>query len=428
MRKPVVQFVFFTSFLATVLLVLASSSVQYNALEAKPHAVGIDLPEYPFINYRQNKIQYYGDTTSFNRFYNKLDELIFNGQGRVNILHMGGSHVQAGVLSNRLRENLFSLSEGIKGPRGFLFPFRLAHTNGPGNFKVEYAGDWEGCKNSHNKHHCNWGASGYTATTLDSNATFKLWSFDTDSVIYPFTKVKVFYDMIPESFSLALDSSFLVYETLVDSTDNSVEFFLGQAYDTLQIQIVKTDSLQTSFTLQGLRLDDFSESGLVYNAIGVNGASVPSYLRCALMENQLRSINPDLVIFGIGINDAYQPTSSFNVSQFEMNYDSLIQQILHVNPYANFLFLTNNDSYYKRRNANRNALGVREGMINLAKKYDGAVWDLFEIMGGLNSIRTWEQAGLAKSDKIHFTSAGYTLQADLLFYSLREAYGDYLAR
>lgn len=428
MTRPLVKILLSIIALTTVVFVLASSSVKFTGMLADTHEVNWGLPDYPFIKYRNNVITYYGDTTAFDHFYNKLDELVFSGQGRVNILHMGGSHVQAGVLSNKLRENFFSLAEGIKGPRGFLFPFRLAHTNGPGNFKVKYTGDWEGCKNSHNKHHCNWGAAGYTATTLDSNATVKLWSFDTDSVIYPFTRIKVFYDMVPESYSFRLDSSMLINDFLIDSISGSVEYFLGQAYDTLNIQLIKTDSLQTSFTIQGLQLDDIEERGLVYTSIGVNGASVPSYLRCALMEQQLHSIDPDLVIFGIGINDAYQPTSTFSVKQFEANYDSLIGQILTVNPNANFLFLTNNDSYYKRRSANRNALGVREGMINLAKKYDGAVWDLFEIMGGLNSIRSWEKSGLAKKDKIHFTRAGYTLQADLMFLSIRDAYGDYLAK
>lgn len=428
MISPLVKIILSAIALTAVVFVLASSSVKHTGLQAVPREVSRHLPDYPFIKNRSNVLDYYGDTTAFNRFYNKLDELIFSGKGRVNIVHMGGSHVQAGVLSNRMRENLFSLSDGIKGPRGFLFPFRLAHTNGPGNFKVRSTGDWEGCKNSHNKHHCNWGASGYTASTLDSNATVKLWSFDTDSVIYPFTRVKVFYDMVPESFSFQLDSTMMVSDILIDSISGSVEYYLSQSYDTLNFQLIKTDSLQTSFTIQGLQLDDFNESGLVYTALGVNGASVPSYLRCRLMEEQLHSIDPDLVIFGIGINDAYQPTSSFSVKQFEMNYDSLIQQILHVNPEANFLFLTNNDSYYKRRSANRNAFGVREGMINLAKKYDGAVWDLFEIMGGLNSIRSWEKSGLAKKDKIHFTRAGYTLQADLMFLALRDAYGDYLAQ
>ena len=35
------------------------------------------------------------------------------------------------------------------------------------------------------------------------------------------------------------------------------------------------------------------------------------------------------------------------------------------------------------------------------------------IMGGLNSIKLWEDAGLAKTDKIHLTTKGYKLSGDL---------------
>lgn len=66
-------------------------------------------------------------------------------------------------------------------------------------------------------------------------------------------------------------------------------------------------------------------------------------------------------------------------------------------------------------------------MWNLAKESNGAYWDLFEIMGGLNSIRLWERAGLAQRDKVHFTKKGYHLNADLLFIAFRDAYGDHLA-
>lgn len=66
-------------------------------------------------------------------------------------------------------------------------------------------------------------------------------------------------------------------------------------------------------------------------------------------------------------------------------------------------------------------------MMNLAREYNGAYWDLFEIMGGLNSIKLWERNGLAQKDKVHFTRKGYYLNADLLFVAFRNAYGDHLA-
>jgi lysophospholipase L1-like esterase len=65
-------------------------------------------------------------------------------------------------------------------------------------------------------------------------------------------------------------------------------------------------------------------------------------------------------------------------------------------------------------------------MYRLAAKYNGAVYDLFEIMGGLGSIRKWQNADLAASDKIHLSKKGYELQADMMTFAFREAFGNYL--
>ena len=69
---------------------------------------------------------------------------------------------------------------------------------------------------------------------------------------------------------------------------------------------------------------------------------------------------------------------------------------------------------------------VEQAFIELAKKYDAAVWDQFDVMGGLHSMRDWEKAGLAKKDKVHFTNEGYQLLGDLLYNALIKDYRNHL--
>ncbi len=138
----------------------------------------------------------------------------------------------------------------------------------------------------------------------------------------------------------------------------------------------------------------------------------------------MKSIAPDLVIFGIGINDAYG--KKFSQTRFEQNYDTLIARVKAANPNAAIIFATNNDSYYRRRYVNRNGIKVQESMYRLAKKHNAAVWDMFEIMGGLNSIVVWQKEYLAKRDRIHFTRTGYILLGDLLFDAIISDYGNYM--
>ena len=50
-----------------------------------------------------------------------------------------------------------------------------------------------------------------------------------------------------------------------------------------------------------------------------------------------------------------------------------------------------------------------------AEDHNGAVWDLYEIMGGLGSISVWNEVGLANKDRVHFLVPGYNLLGDMLY-------------
>ena len=69
---------------------------------------------------------------------------------------------------------------------------------------------------------------------------------------------------------------------------------------------------------------------------------------------------------------------------------------------------------------NDNGAAVERAMFELAEEYDGAVWDLFEIMGGNGSATAWRDAGLMKKDRLHFTREGYRLLGDMLYAAIME--------
>jgi lysophospholipase L1-like esterase len=135
-----------------------------------------------------------------------------------------------------------------------------------------------------------------------------------------------------------------------------------------------------------------------------------------------------LVIFGIGINDAV--SDNFREEIFVNNYNKLIERIKNISPDCAFIFITNNDSYKNVRQAytrkkrrryrtvsvvNRNGETAATAFYEIARQNNGAVWNQFEIMGGLKSMQQWQNASLAAHDKIHFTKTGYELLGDLFF-------------
>ena len=378
--------------------------------------------KYPFLDTAKSHIQYFGKEDALEGFFEKLDAAIFDFSGKVNIVHMGGSHVQGGTLSHTMREHMGQLAPELNVERGFLFPHRLANTNMPRNIHVIKKGKWEGCRNSVPKNDCPWGFSGIDAITYDAQAGFVLQSFKDADHPYGFTELRLFEHLASNTMqpfcSPVPDSAY------VDSTAGVRRWFFSEVVDSVAIRF---DSVQgdPQYILQGVQMVR-PESGLVYHALGVNGAATKSFLRSENFVEQGRYVAPDLVIFGLGINDAYKPDGAWFPEEYGARYDTLVQWFKEINPECEFLFMTNNDSYYKRRVPNEHALDVSAQMQKLSKRHNAAYWDLFGTMGGLNSIVLWQEHGLAKSDKIHFTKAGYRLNSDLLFWAIWEEYEKHL--
>lgn len=399
------------------LVLLCATSLQ---VHAQSHLKAL----YPFLNIDQNKVRFYGDSTRFHTFFDKLDEVLLAGDGQVNVLHLGGSHVQGGALSHAMRRHFYSLAPGLKGQRGLLFPFTLAETNNPWNYKVERTGKWEGARVSVSHHFSEWGVSGVTATTTDAAGTATIYAREPEDA-FQFEAVRIFYHMCECSYEPIVMNPAIVSTTL-DSAKQYLEITFDSPQDTLKLALRQTDSTQSQFILQGIQLLSGGPS-VVYNPIGVNGARTDDYLRSQHFREQVKMLTPDLVIFGIGINDANTYAKAFDQKKYEQNYEQLMDALREANPDVVFLFMTNNDAYFQNQYPNPNGYKVRESMIRLAKKNDAAVWDLFEIMGGFDSIRIWEAYELARPDKIHFSREGYELQAQMLFFALKKAYGDYLS-
>jgi lysophospholipase L1-like esterase len=268
--------------------------------------------------------------------------------------------------------------------------------------------------------------SGFNATTTDSISSIAVAARSLDSSIYKSSLVRVYFRS-SENMRIVPDEEINILSEHTNTEEGYVEYHVSPAIEEWRMQIVRTNSDPGQFTFQGLMMDN-EASGIVYHTIGVNGASTASYLRCKDFPEQMQSMHPDLAILAIGVNDANVPEGSFDQQAYIGRYDSILTALKIANPKIHFLFITNNDTYYKKRYPNRNAFEVRNAIEHLANKYNGAVYDWFEVMGGLGSIRKWKEAGLAAGDLVHFTKAGYQLEADLFFNAFVGSFNTYLER
>jgi lysophospholipase L1-like esterase len=391
---------------------------------AQPDPLRVSAPA--FVDQSANHIIQRGDSSGMEAWHQKLDRLYFTGEGQLNVIHIGGSHIQADMWSQQARHRMQRTAPGIRAGRGFIFPFTMARTNNPHWYEVKYTGNWTAVRNVTKADTSTLGLSGISVTTRDTLTTLDVGFRGDQYPGYEFNRIQVLHDR-DSSFAVeawSSDSTVMIKRT-VDDAEGITTFHYDRYVDTLQLRFVKQDSTQARFTLYGITLES-DDPGIIYHAIGVNGAATKSYLRCQRFTDHMAVVKPDLVVFSVGINDAHD--SEFDPARFKRNYTELIERVRFVAPDAAILLTTNTDSYFKRRVANRNAFKVRDAMLELSVEQGIAVWDVFTVMGGLGSMAQWQSAGLAQKDRIHFNRQGYMLLGDLQVAAIMEAYGEHVKR
>ncbi len=403
-------------------LILVFSLISATYVHSQSLEFPYEIPEYDFIHYDSNRFQFEEDSTFYQHFLAKFSRLISEGSGQISVVHIGGSHLQADIYTDRIRSRFQTFQPGNNGGRGFIFPYSVARTNNPPNYKVSYTGRWSACKNTQEKKKCQLGLSGISVTTTDTAASICITFPAANTVLYDFNRVRIFY----LADSLSYDCSVLCQATVTGierTSPGCITFALDSYSDSLIFSLEKTSNIQQRFTLLGISLET-DDPGLIYHTAGVNGAKIPSFLRCSLLPDHLAGLSADLVVLSLGTNDAY--TRHFNPEIYRQNYDTLIRSIRTALPEAAILLTVPNDSYLYRRYTNPNTEKVREVILDLGREHHCGVWDFYGIMGGLNSIIVWQRFGLAKRDRIHFTRKGYTLIGDLFFNAFLKSYDDYI--
>ncbi len=405
------------SFLLPVILILLVSFTEHpRPVSIHSSATRSLYASYPFIKAEQNQIRSVS-SSSMRHFYNAMQELSRGKRQKLNIVHLGDSHIQADFFSGHLRQLLQADSTLGNGGRGLVFPYTAVHTNAPDNLKVSYAGSWDGCRNITHNRVCDWGVAGITATTYSSEAMLSINPNIHSTLKYPITKAKIFFDTHnTASFDIRVLNEVLITQKKI--YDGYVELTLAEPVEILQLGFVKERDEQNHFTLQGITLEN-QQAGVQYHSAGINGADVPAVLRMPSLEKHLQILNPDLVIISLGTNDAFR---KLDEKAFKSNYGQLIQRIRRANPHTSILLTTPGDNLRGRRYLNPdNAKAVKQ-IMDLAEETDVAVWNFYEVMGGLRSIQHWYTNRMASPDRVHLTPHGYTVQADLLYEAIMNDY------
>lgn len=373
---------------------------------------------YPFMDLNSNHLFFGKDSSSFMRFYQKLDSFSNKTLKRISIVHIGGSHVQGGTWSNSFTQGLQDELKPVGGGY-FFFPYKLAKTNSPHFVSSFGNGSWKKCRCVGKDYCLPLGMSGMSVRTNDSVCEFGM-ALTKKSLIKGFNSARIYHNFNPSfEFRIVVPPEMEAVR-LDNKTEGYTQFDLAQCIDSLTFQLTRKDTIQKDFILYGLSAESNMANSLYLATLGANGAQSSSFLKCTYFTEQLRTIHPDLVILSLGVNDSQN--KAFEKEDYIEHYDSLITKVREAAPGTAILLTTTTDNFIKRRTPNKRSEITKDAMFELMNKHGVAVWDLFSIMGGYKSMLKWVKAGLASKDRVHFSGKGYTIIGDLMSSALLKSY------
>ncbi len=408
---------------ALILIVMMVGSLSAQTIDSTAYK------SYSFIRTDLNKIS--NDSASLSFLYEKLYQLEKTKQGRVNIAHIGDSHIQADILSGSIRQKL-QLRFGNAG-RGLIFPYRVAKSNEPTTYKTITNANWDSKRNVFYDKPLPIGVSGFTVDTKDSSAEINLLVKDQPGLGYSFTKFTLFHDRGQNNYDITICDDLNCERGKFRSIDKSNNPFVSELkFDKPVRQIyirnsVADTALQKSTRIYGMLLENDS-AGVLYNMIGVNGAEYRHYNMSKYFLQQFTYLNSDLIIISMGTNEGFY--GGFDKDLFYKNIDTLITNIRNTNPNVAILLTTPGDSFRKSRKGrvkNPDMQVAEQTMIRYCLDHNLAYWDLYNIMGGYGSMAKWYTAKLSAKDKVHFSGKGYQIQGDLFYRAFISGYEKYVS-
>jgi lysophospholipase L1-like esterase len=377
-----------------------------------------DTVGYSFVRSDDNRLE---NTENLQPFLQKLYEQRVIGGKKINIVHIGDSHILGNFMTREVRARL-QRSFGDAG-RGVIFPYRVAGTGGPTDYLMDTNCKWSSSNIQKDRSAVtSYGISGFSLNTGDENGCLSLRLRDTStSDNRLFSKITVFHNNKDAAFDLQIkDEQGGQSGQLIIENARGSAFYFDRPTDQAKIMIQKNGN-QSSLELAGINLEN-ELSGVIYHSIGINGARFSDFTRSNNFVKQVSDLFPDLVVLSFGTNEANDP--NVNNTAFYRQIDQLVKKIQEESPWTVFLLTTPADSYLRGKGFNPNMAEISSVIRKYALENGHALWDLYGITGGLNSAQSWKRNGLMAGDSIHYSKTGYAVQGKLFYQSLVKAYNE----
>lgn len=227
-------------------------------------------------------------------------------------------------------------------------------------------------------------------------------------------------------------NNFIQISTTTDTLDSFLlkpskglhlkKYSLTKEFNKIKVTVKGKKSPQ----IYGMAFD--GKQGIAVDNIGFRGSSGTEFVRMnmKILAEEIKKMNIKLLVLQFGVNVAAgKGLSSYDY--YQKMFSKQLKLLKKADPNLSILVVSLSDMAYKQEGiltTRPSVEKVRDAQRNAAFENGCAFWDLYEAMGGHNSMVSWVEAkpSLAKKDYTHFNSKGAELVGEMLYNALILAY------
>ena len=430
-----------------------------------------------FSNTNSSKIE---NSVEIASFLAKLKKLQNDKIGQINIVHIGDSHIQADIMTGQIRKNLQDYF-GSAG-RGFVFPHNLVKTNGATDVRFSSNVAWRSYRNIYPVQGDEIGLSGILLSTKSQKLVLQLNAKETANV---FNTIKIITPNNHNLFEIATSKQQLLVKSaspkVIVHTIKKGETIseIAAKYSVSIAQVKKANALksdritfgkslkiptndteevsrttssfqsmpllkqnnfhcfhsneglktiyllpnkeQEQYVLSGVVLEN-DNPGLLYHNLGVNGAKFSDYNKYPSFFEQLKVLQPDLIVLSFGTNESYGKLTN---AEFMQQLSLFITTVRKTNPDSPILVVTPPASFLAHHKLNTIVDGYCSEMQKAAVKNQYSFYDLHASVGGMHGVEQNFRNGIIAADRVHYTVKGYQMQGNLISDQIIQSFLNY---
>jgi lysophospholipase L1-like esterase len=379
------------------------------------------------------------DPSSLYAFFKSLDEVAFK-KGKTHVFHYGDSQIEGdrmtGYIRDRLQKRFGGYAIGLL-PASNMNQVKLVNHENSESWSRFPAFFKEGAEGGNDNYGAMTSYSTYTPYPTDSSLSdieiTKAWvRYSTAQTIYnsskKFKHIKIFhgpvYDAVKMTFPI-MDTVFTDYLKGKKSL-NVVRLDFDQLRSEVELKFESKISPQ----IYGISLE--APSGVQVSNIAMRGSSGTIFHKIDrdLFSEMHEELNTSLIILQYGGNVMPYMKDSAQAEGYGRQFYNQIRLVQKAVPNASIVLIGPSDMSTKEGEFYVTyplLEAVRDALKQAAFKAGVGYWDMYEAMGGKNSMPSWVLADpqLAGSDYTHFTPRGARIISEFFYKALIIEYETY---